>query len=85
MGGLQAALTIDDLKTLAKRRVPKMFFDYVESGSWTEQTFRDNERDFAKFRLRQRIAVNMDNRSLVTSMIGQPIALLLGNRPRPIR
>ena len=50
---------IDDLKRLHKRRAPKMFYDYAESGSWTEQTFRENTSDFDKIRIRQRVAVDM--------------------------
>lgn len=72
-------LTIADLKTLARRRVPKMFFDYADSGSWTEGTYRANEEDFAKVKLRQRVLVDMTNRSLATTMAGQessmPVAL----------
>ncbi len=81
MNGLQYALTIEELKARARRRVPKMFFDYMESGSWTEQTFRENTSDFARIRLRQRIAVNMENRSLATTMIGQPVALPVALAP----
>jgi L-lactate dehydrogenase (cytochrome) len=54
---------IEDLRRIYKRRVPKMFYDYAESGSWTEQTFRENSSDFDEIRLRQRIAVDMDGRS----------------------
>jgi hypothetical protein len=54
---------IEDLRRIYKRRVPKMFYDYAESGSWTEQTFRENSSDFDDIRLRQRIAVDMDGRS----------------------
>ena len=72
-------LTIADLKTRARRRVPKMFFDYADSGSWTEGTYRANEEDFAKVKLRQRVLVDMTNRSLKTTMVGQeasmPVAL----------
>ena len=53
---------IEDLKKIYKRRVPKMFYDYAESGSWTEQTFRDNVNDFEKLRFRQRVAVDMTGR-----------------------
>ena len=56
--------TIEDLRLMAKQRVPKMFYDYADSGSWTEQTYRENSTDFEKVRLRQRIAVNMEGRSL---------------------
>ena len=55
--------TIDDLKRLHERRVPRMFYDYAESGSWTEQTFRENTTDFEQIRLRQRVAVDMSGRS----------------------
>lgn len=70
---------IADLKRLAQRRVPKMFFDYADSGAWTESTYRSNEDDFKKIKLRQRILVDMTNRSLETTMIGEkvfmPVAL----------
>jgi L-lactate dehydrogenase (cytochrome) len=70
---------IEDLKRLHRRRVPKMFFDYAESGSWTEQTFRENTSDFDKIRLRQRVAVDMTNRTTASQMIGEdvdmPVAL----------
>jgi isopentenyl diphosphate isomerase/L-lactate dehydrogenase-like FMN-dependent dehydrogenase len=62
--------TIEDLRVLAKKRVPRMFYDYVDSGSWTESTYRANESDFQKIKLRQRVAVNMENRSTATKMVG---------------
>ena len=61
-------LEIADLKRIAKRKVPKLFFDYADSGSWTEGTYRANESDFHKLMLRQKIAVDMTNRSLKSSM-----------------
>lgn len=73
--------TIDDLKRLHKRRTPKMFYDYAESGSWTEQTFRENTSDFDQIRLRQRVAVDMDNRSTITQMIGQEVAMPVALAP----
>jgi len=72
---------IEDLKRLHKRRVPKMFFDYCESGSWTEQTFRDNSSDFDQIRLRQRVAVNMEGRSTASTLIGQPVAMPVALAP----
>jgi L-lactate dehydrogenase (cytochrome) len=70
---------IEDLRLLAKSRVPRMFYDYADSGAWTEQTYRANTTDFEKIRLRQRVAVNMEGRSLATKMIGidaaMPVAL----------
>ncbi len=71
--------TIEDLRVLAERRVPRMFYDYADSGSWTESTYRANESDFQKIKFRQRVAVNMENRSTAVKMIGidakMPVAI----------
>jgi len=71
--------SIADLRELARRRVPRMFYDYADSGSWTESTYRANESDFQRIKLRQRVAVNMDGRSIKTKMVGidtaMPVAL----------
>ncbi|WP_310886044.1 alpha-hydroxy acid oxidase [Brucella sp. 2716] len=72
---------IADLKRLARRRVPKMFFDYADSGAWTESTYRANEDDFKKIKLRQRVLVDMTNRSLETSMIGEKVAMPVALAP----
>ncbi|MEQ9005972.1 MAG: alpha-hydroxy acid oxidase [Pseudomonadales bacterium] len=72
---------IEDLRRLHRRRVPKMFYDYVDSGSWDELTYEANERDFAPIRLRQRVAVDMDNRSLRSTMIGEPVAMPVALAP----
>ena len=72
---------IDDLKRLHRKRAPKMFYDYAESGSYTEQTFRDNTMDFEKIRLRQKVAVDMSNRSVAGTMIGQPVAMPVALAP----
>ena len=72
---------IQDLKDIYVRRVPKMFYDYAESGSWSEQTFRENTSDFDKIRLRQRVAVDMTNRSLETDMIGQKVKMPVALAP----
>lgn len=74
-------LTIEDLRVLAKRRVPRMFYDYADSGSWTETTYRANEDDFKRIRLRQRVAVNIENRSTQTRMIGQQVAMPVAIAP----
>jgi len=70
---------IEDLRVLAEKRVPRMFYDYADSGSWTEGTYRANESDFQKIKLRQRVAVNMENRSTATQMVGvstkMPVAI----------
>ena len=84
MSDLQSALTIDDLKVRARRRVPKQFFDYSESGSWTETTFRANESDFAGVTFRQRVAVDMRDRSLKSTMVGQEVSLPLAVAPAAI-
>ena len=71
--------TIEDLRQLAKKRVPRMFYDYADSGSWTESTYRANSEDFQRIKLRQRVAVNMENRSTAVTMAGQaakmPVAI----------
>ncbi len=72
---------IDDLKRIYRRRVPKMFYDYAESGSWTEQTFRENTTDFDKIRLRQRIARDMAGRSTATQMMGEDVAMPVALAP----
>ncbi len=73
--------SIEDLRVLAKRRVPKMFYDYADSGAWTESTYRANETDFARIKLRQRVAVDMTNRSLASTMIGQPVSMPVALAP----
>ena len=72
---------IEDLKRLYKRRVPKMFYDYCESGAWTEQTFRENSSDFDLLRLRQRVAVDMAGRSTATKMIGEDVSMPVALAP----
>ena len=72
---------IEDLRVLAERRVPRMFYDYADSGSWTEGTYRSNESDFQKILLRQRVAINMDKRSTASTMIGQPVAMPVALAP----
>jgi L-lactate dehydrogenase (cytochrome) len=72
---------IDDLHALYKRRVPQMFYDYVESGSWTESTFRDNQLAFEKIKLRQRVLVDMAVRSLTSHMVGQPVSMPVALAP----
>ena len=78
---LENILTIQEFKELAKRRVPKMFFDYADSGSWSETTYRENESDFQKIALRQRVAVNMEGRSLKTEMVGQAVSMPVALAP----
>ncbi|MHA6324921.1 alpha-hydroxy acid oxidase [Roseivivax sp. CAU 1753] len=72
---------IEDLRRIYRRRVPKMFFDYTESGSWSEQTFRENSSDFDAIYLRQRVAMDMANRSTAARMIGQDVSMPVALAP----
>ena len=72
---------IEDLRLLAKSRVPKMFYDYADSGSWTEGTYRANETDFDRLKLRQRVAVNLEGRSIRTTMVGHEVAMPVALAP----
>ncbi len=72
---------IEDLRRLARARVPRMFYDYADSGSWTESTYRANESDFQKILLRQRVAVNLEDRSTATQMVGIPVAMPVAIAP----
>ena len=77
----QVITTIEDLRVLAQKRVPRMFYDYADSGSWTESTYRANEADFAPIKFRQRVAVNLEGRSTATQMIGQNVAMPVAIAP----
>jgi L-lactate dehydrogenase (cytochrome) len=72
---------IEDLRVLAQKRVPRMFYDYADSGSWTQSTYRANEDDFQKIKLRQRVAVNMEGRTTRSTMIGQDVAMPVAIAP----
>lgn len=72
---------IEDLKAIYRRRVPRMFYDYAESGSYTESTFRENCSDFARIKLRQRVAVDMTGRSTASEMIGQQVRMPVALAP----
>lgn len=73
--------SIEDLRILAQRRVPRMFYDYADSGSWTESTYRANSSDFARIKFRQRVAVNLENRSLASTMAGQAVSMPVALAP----
>ena len=72
---------INDLKKIYKRRVPKMFYDYAETGSWTGQTFIENSSDFKKIRLRQRVAVDIENKTTEATMIGRKVRMPVALAP----
>jgi L-lactate dehydrogenase (cytochrome) len=81
MTDLTKITCIEDLRLVAKSRVPKMFYDYADSGSWTEGTYRANESDFQSIKLRQRVAVNMEGRSTKTTMIGSEVSMPVAIAP----
>src|SRR3569833_2257028 len=81
MSALDRALTVEDLKNMARRRVPKQFFDYIDSGAYTEGTYNANEADFKKITFRQRVAVNLENRNLSSTLLGQPVSLPIAIAP----
>ena len=72
---------VEDLRRLARKRVPRMFYDYADSGSWTESTYRANESDFQRIKLRQRVAVNMENRSTAAKMVGVEMSMPVAIAP----
>jgi len=72
---------VEDLRVLAQKRVPRMFYDYADSGSWTESTYRANEADFHKIKFRQRVAVNMEGRSTASTMVGQEVTMPVALAP----
>jgi L-lactate dehydrogenase (cytochrome) len=72
---------IEDLRVVAQKRVPRMFYDYADSGSWTESTYRANEADFQTIKFRQRVAINMENRSTASTMVGQPVSMPVALAP----
>lgn len=81
MKDLSKITEIEDLRQVAERKVPRMFYDYVDSGSWTQTTYRNNETDFDRIKLRQRVLVDMENRSLATTMIGEEVHMPVAIAP----
>jgi L-lactate dehydrogenase (cytochrome) len=81
MTDLSKITCIEDLRVLHQKRTPRMFYDYCDSGSWTESTYRANSDDFQKIKLRQRVAVNMEGRSTRTTMVGQDVAMPVAIAP----
>jgi L-lactate dehydrogenase (cytochrome) len=72
---------IEDLRRLHRARAPRMFYDYADSGSWTESTYRANESDFQRIKLRQRVAVNIEGRSIRGTMVGTDVAMPVALAP----
>jgi len=81
-GGILSIITnIEDLRVLHEKRAPRMFYDYADSGSWTEGTYRSNETEFSKIKFRQRVAINIDDRSIASSMLGLPVSMPVALAP----
>ena len=78
---MTAICDIKDLQNLASKRVPRMFYEYADSGSWTQSIYRANESDFQDIKLRQRVAVDITERSVKTEMIGQPASMPVALAP----
>ncbi|WP_444632813.1 alpha-hydroxy acid oxidase [Cupriavidus oxalaticus] len=81
MSSLSDINEIEDLRRLARRRVPRMFYEYADSGSWTESTYRANQREFGHILLRQRVAVDIGERRIATRMLGQDVAMPVAIAP----
>jgi L-lactate dehydrogenase (cytochrome) len=81
MTDLSKVTCIEDLRAMHEKRAPRMFYDYCDSGSWTESTYRANSADFQSIKLRQRVAVNMEGRSTKTTMIGEQVAMPVAIAP----
>jgi L-lactate dehydrogenase (cytochrome) len=78
---LDRLLTVDEVKRVAERRVPRMFFQYADSGAYTESSYRANSEDFGKVRLQQRVGVDISTRSLATTILGRAVSMPLGLAP----
>ena len=74
-------LNIDDLQNMAKKRVPKMFYEYADSGSWSGETYKANQNDFSNIKFRQRVGVNIENRTLSKSFLGKKVSIPLALAP----
>ena len=72
---------IEDLRRLAVKRVPRMFYDYADSGAWTESTYRANQADFEAIKFRQRVAKDISKRSVATKMLGIDVAMPVAIAP----
>jgi L-lactate dehydrogenase (cytochrome) len=73
--------SIEDLRLMAKRRVPRAFFEYADCGSYNEETLRANRDDLARIKLRQRVLVDVDKRELASTMVGEPVAFPIALAP----
>jgi hypothetical protein len=81
MRALRTACCVEDLRNLARSRIPKPFFDYVDAGSWSESTYRANEVDFAALTLRQKVLVDIEKRSVRSAMLGHSVTMPLALAP----
>jgi len=72
---------VEDLRRMARKRVPRMFYDYADTGSWTESTYRANEADFGRIKFRQRVAVDVEKRSVAAKMVGIDVTMPVAIAP----
>jgi L-lactate dehydrogenase (cytochrome) len=72
---------VEDLRRMAQKRVPRMFYDYADTGSWTESTYRANEADFQRIKFRQRVAVDVEKRSVAAKMVGIDVTMPVAIAP----
>ena len=78
---MKKVLEIKDLQKLAKKRVPKMFYDYADSGSWSGKTYYDNENDFKHYKFRQRVGIDISQRSLESEIMSKKVSMPVGLAP----
>src|SRR5690606_7514800 len=81
MPAIDKILTVEEMMRVARRRVPKMFFEYADSGSYTESTYHDNESDFAKIKLNQKVPLNFERLNLKTTMLCKQITMPVAIAP----
>lgn len=72
---------VEDLRLVAKKRVPKMIYDYVDSGAWTEKTYRTNEIDFQNIELTHRVGIDVSSQNIARELIGIPSTIPLAISP----
>lgn len=81
MNSLASITCIEDMRQVYRRRVPRMFVDYCDSGSWAESTYRSNSEDFARIKFRQKVLVDMSGRTLATKMVGEQVTMPVALAP----
>ncbi len=78
---LDKICSVEDFRTLARKRVPRMFYDYADAGSWTESTYHQNERDLRSIHFRQRVGIDITNRNTTTTLAGEDVTMPVALAP----